>query len=195
MDHVIFNGSNWDEYEMDFFSIALKRGSVGLDFIRMRCLKKWNKSESAKEYAESNVITKKSEENISDRQNLMSDMLRSITAGVYKRLKHGSRKEILIKVICEVDHKKLWDLLYTISMEWDKDSSKSDADIKYKRSKYGPVHGVVDMLKGTYVVESWKLNTDPTDLTQDIVLMTSNLALGDDALLIVHTNDHRYYFF
>ena len=180
MSQVNFNGSNWDEFKLDFAAIALNRGKVGLDFIRIRCLSS-NGSNSKEPCSYTPIpvdIMKTSEEN-DEGQKLLSDMIRSITAGVYKRLKEGS-KEKLTEAICNVDYNMLWDELEKISEHWKEGTKAIDDKIRDERSKYGPIYGVIDMLRGTYVVESWKRNTDPMDLQSDIVLMTANLALGDD---------------
>eukprot|EP00596_Hydrurales_sp_CCMP1899_P001043 CAMPEP_0119039214 /NCGR_PEP_ID=MMETSP1177-20130426/8609_1 /TAXON_ID=2985 /ORGANISM="Ochromonas sp, Strain CCMP1899" /LENGTH=289 /DNA_ID=CAMNT_0007002849 /DNA_START=315 /DNA_END=1184 /DNA_ORIENTATION=- len=122
-------------------------------------------------------ITKRNQKDISERQKLLSDMMQSITAGVSKRLKSVEHSPQLIEAICNVDHIKLWDLLEDLGKQWDNDSLIIDNKINHERKKYSPMKGIIDMFRGTYVVESWKQNSDPVDLQEDIVLMTSNLAL------------------
>ncbi len=77
-------------------------------------------------------------------------MINSITHRVHKRLKQGSRKDLLITAICDVDHDKLWEQLYQIHLAWVEDSLKIDQDIRHKLSKYGPIYGTIDMLKGFF---------------------------------------------
>jgi hypothetical protein len=36
---AMFSGTNWNDYEMLFFVTALRRGSIGLQFVKLSCLK------------------------------------------------------------------------------------------------------------------------------------------------------------
>lgn len=116
MNFTLFNGTNWSEYQMDFCAVAVKRGNVGLNFIRICCVNKVNVSLKSN----SSIYVRKiiDEEEILDRRNrqdLFADILGSISASVYRKLKKEDRQEILMETICNVDYIKLWDLLYQIS--------------------------------------------------------------------------------